>query len=115
MYAKMKFFDKTATGRIVNRIASDVLAVDDQLPWFCHCLFEDIAYCLGLPIGLMILSPYMIIFFIAIIFLIYLVYRDFRVANREIKRLSSVNNGIVLTNIGETCKGLVLIRSMDKK
>lgn len=39
----------------------------------------------------------------------------FRVLNREVKRLNSVNSGKVLTSIGEACSGLILIRSFGRE
>lgn len=39
----------------------------------------------------------------------------FRILNREVKRLNSVNSGKVLTSIGETCSGLILIRSFGRE
>ena len=54
IYSTMKFFDKNAHGRIVNRLNNDVNMIDDELPWFGHVLFENIAFTLGYPIGIMI-------------------------------------------------------------
>lgn len=32
IYSNMKFFDSNPTGRIINRLSKDVLAVDDEIP-----------------------------------------------------------------------------------
>ncbi len=46
--------------------------------------------------------------------LIILVARYFRVCNREIKRLSSVNEGKLLSLLGEMGKGTVTLRVFGK-
>jgi hypothetical protein len=48
------------------------------------------------------------------IWAIYVMQKNFRVANREIKRLNSVEDGKVLTLINESIAGTKLIRSFDK-
>ena len=63
----------------------------------------------------MIVFPYLIIFAIVAFGMIYTVQRIFRISNREIKRLNSVNAGKILTTIGETCNGVILIRAFRKE
>ena len=40
MYSNMRFFDDNPSGRIINRLSSDVNVVDDTLPWFVHFTLE---------------------------------------------------------------------------
>ena len=40
MYSNMKFFDNNPSGRIINRLSSDVMVIDDSLPWFVHVTSE---------------------------------------------------------------------------
>ena len=40
MYSNIRFFDDNPSGRIINRLSSDVNVVDDTLPWFVHCSLE---------------------------------------------------------------------------
>jgi len=51
----------------------------------------------------MIQFPYLIVFAGVTIALIILVQKLYRVSNREVKRLHSVNEGKVLSIIGEAC------------
>ncbi|EAR83355.2 ABC transporter C family protein (macronuclear) [Tetrahymena thermophila SB210] len=115
IYSKMTFFDKNPVGRIVNRLSDDILCIDDYLPWTCHVFLEQMAYTSGYPIGVMIQFPWLVVFVLISIGLIYWVQRIFRLSNREIKRLNSVNSGKLLTSLGEACKGLILIRSFDRE
>lgn len=52
IYSNMKFFDENPNGRIINRLSNDVQMIDMELPWFCHVFLENVAYCIGLPIGI---------------------------------------------------------------
>ncbi|KAL4486709.1 hypothetical protein ABPG72_022184 [Tetrahymena utriculariae] len=115
IYSKMTFFDKNPVGRIVNRLSDDILCIDDYLPWTCHVFLEQLAYTSGYPIGVIIQFPWLVVFVLISIGLIFWVQRIFRLSNREIKRLNSVNSGKLLTSLGEACKGLILIRSFDRE
>ena len=69
----MKFFDNTSTGSIISRLSSDIFTIDNELPWFCHVFLEKLSSCFGYPLGIIISLPWMIIFIIIAIILIYYV------------------------------------------
>ncbi|EGR29164.1 hypothetical protein IMG5_161730 [Ichthyophthirius multifiliis] len=115
IFSKMTFFDKNPYGRIINRLSDDVTTVDDPLPWSCHVIMEQASYVLGYQIGIAIQFPWILIIFLFIFYLSYKIQKKFRVSNREIKRLNSVNQGVVLTHLSESCKGVVLIRSFNNQ
>jgi hypothetical protein len=77
---------------------------------FLEVLIEGISY----PLGIVIMFPWMGVILIIEVALIYTLQKRFRVANREIKRLSSVEDGKVLTLINESIVGTKIIRSFDK-
>ncbi len=91
LYSKMKFFDTNSNGRIVNKLSSDVETIDMELPWSSHVFLENLAQALGLSLGIVIQFPWMIFFIILAAVLIYYVQNLFRIANRELKRLSAIN------------------------
>ena len=111
MYSNLKFFDNNPSGRIINRLSSDVLAIDDTLPWFVHTTLETLASCLGFPIGVAIYFPWMGVIILMGVFMMSYVMKLYRPSNREIKRLSSVNNGKLISILGEVCRGLPIIRA----
>ena len=109
----MTFFDQNPVGRIVNRISGDTVKIDDNLPYNFHEFCSLIVFSIAYPIGIVIFFPWIAISFIMCILLMVYFYRQFRAANRELKRLSSVNNGKLLTIINENCTGLSIIRSFS--
>ena len=115
MYSNLKFFDNNPSGRIINRLSSDVLAIDDTLPWFVHTTLETLASCLGFPIGVAIYFPWMGVIILMGVFMMSYVMKLYRPSNREIKRLSSVNNGKLISILGEVCRGLPIIRAFKNQ
>ena len=101
----MKFFDNNPSGRIINRLSSDVMVIDDQLPWLVHVTLERSVSCLGLPIGVAIYFPWMGVVIVIGIFIMSYLLNLYRPSNREIKRLSSVNDGKLISILGEICRG----------
>lgn len=68
MNSKMVFFDNNAQGRIINRISNDTLIVDDELPWYLEVLIMSLLACIGYPIGIIILFPWLIFILVIEIF-----------------------------------------------
>ena len=60
----MKFFDNNPSGRILNRLSSDVTVVDTRLLWLIHATLESSAIFLGFPIGVAIYFPWMGVFIV---------------------------------------------------
>jgi len=83
----MKFYDQNPPGRIITRISKDVETIDDYLSWLLNRLLWDFADILVLPLALIIQFPSIAFVIIIAGFLIYLVQKRFRPANRELKRL----------------------------
>eukprot|EP01016_Furgasonia_blochmanni_P040985 TRINITY_DN5274_c0_g1_i15.p1 TRINITY_DN5274_c0_g1~~TRINITY_DN5274_c0_g1_i15.p1 ORF type:complete len:561 (+),score=74.00 TRINITY_DN5274_c0_g1_i15:325-2007(+) len=115
VYAKMKFFDKTPVGRIVNRISKDVLSVDDEVPSACGSYFEYMGNTAGLLVGIMIQLPYTIIVLFVAGWLIVKGQRKYRGLLREVTRLNANNTSKILGHITETASGIILIRAFKKE
>nr|QUF59457.1 ATP-binding cassette transporter Abcc10 [Brachionus angularis] len=109
--ASLRFFDLTPKGRILNRLSSDMYAIDDSLPFilniFLACLFGLagilVVTCYSLPWFSLSLIPISIIY--------YSIQNYYRWTSRELKRLSSVSLSPLYTHFHETIRGLVTIRS----
>ncbi|EAR92658.2 ABC transporter C family protein (macronuclear) [Tetrahymena thermophila SB210] len=115
MSSKMVFFDKNPVGRIMNRLSDDMNSIDDDLPLNIEVTLELMTYAIGYPVGISIQFPWMSAFFVIAIVITYFISKMYRMANREIKRLNSLNKGQLLSHISESCKGLVTVRSLQKQ
>ena len=109
----MKFFDSNPSGRIINRLSTDVLVIDEDLPWYANVALEKLINCLAFPIGIALIFPWMGLVIVLGIFMMIYVLNLYRPSNRELKRLSSVNDGKLLNMIGEVCRGSHVIRAFE--
>jgi ABC-type multidrug transport system fused ATPase/permease subunit len=112
--APLRFFDSTPIGRILQRFSRDVEAVDIQLQWS----FETTVRCLvniGMALALILgILPLMAMVIVPVLWLYYLLQRDYRVPAREAKRLDSIGRSPRFAHFKETLQGLVVIRSYGK-
>ncbi|CAD8046142.1 unnamed protein product [Paramecium primaurelia] len=115
MNSKMIFFDNNAQGRIINRISNDTLVVDDELPWYVEVLIMSLLACIGYPIGIIILFPWLIVIIIIELFAFRWLQKYFRKSNRDLKRIQSTNEGKVISHLTETTGGLRTIRAFEKQ
>ncbi|KAL4497792.1 hypothetical protein ABPG72_000547 [Tetrahymena utriculariae] len=115
MSSKMVFFDKNPVGRIMNRLSDDTNSIDDDLPLNFEITLELMTYAIGYPVGISIQFPWMSAFFVIAIVITFIISKMYRMANREIKRLNSLNKGQLLSHISESYKGLVTVRSLQKQ
>lgn len=42
IYSNMKFFDINHSGGIMNRLSSDIIATDDEIPFNLRILIDDV-------------------------------------------------------------------------
>ncbi|EAR98222.2 ABC transporter family protein (macronuclear) [Tetrahymena thermophila SB210] len=115
MRSKMKFFDENPSGRIINRVSEDLIQVDQALPFILLILITQISTTLWYAIGICIQLPWIILLFFIGFFMTFRIQKNFKVANREIKRLLTVNEGKLLNQIQESCKGLIIIRAFSQQ
>ena len=109
--ARVKFYDVTPSGRIINRISTDMYSVDDSLPFILRIF---VAYLLNL-IGIFAITcyslPWMIFAILPIAIIYYRIQNYFRWTSRELKRLNGVALSPLYSHFNETLNGLVTIRS----
>ncbi|KAM9726615.1 ATP-binding cassette sub-family C member 2 [Menidia menidia] len=107
----MLFFDTTPTGRVVNRFAKDIFAIDEAIPqsfrsWLL-CLLGVIGtlfvICLATPFFTIIIIPLAVIYFF--------VQRFYVATSRQLRRLDSVSRSPIYSHFGETVSGLSVIRA----
>ncbi|RKP08930.1 P-loop containing nucleoside triphosphate hydrolase protein, partial [Thamnocephalis sphaerospora] len=111
--ATVRFFDKTPTGRVMNRFSKDIAAIDQELPDNIVYLAVDIfVTALSLPTVAVILPTYLIpVVVIAIVFMLAAVM--YLRSSRELKRIESVSKSPYLSLATEILSGAVTIRAFN--
>lgn len=113
--SKIRFFDSTPIGRILQRFSRDVESVDVHLQWSfdsaIHSLFNVISSFLliiiALPISLVVLIPTLVIY--------YFIQNRYRRVAREVKRLDSLARSPRYAHFKETLQGLNVIRAFNNE
>ncbi|KAF9194511.1 hypothetical protein BGZ50_006236 [Haplosporangium sp. Z 11] len=109
--AKVRFFDTTPIGRIVNRFSSDISTIDDEVSNGLQGLFGSFVTVLGIVV---IISSNMPLFMIPAVFIIaiYGVIGALYVPiSRDLKRLNSNSRSPILNHFNEALSGIATIRA----
>ncbi|KAL4715350.1 hypothetical protein ACJJTC_015121 [Scirpophaga incertulas] len=110
--AKVKFFDATPLGRILNRFSSDTYTVDDSLPFILNILLAQTFSLIGAIVVTVYGLPWLIVAFLPLSLIYYQLQRRYRATSRQLKRLQSVTLSPVYTHFNDTLEGLITIRAM---
>ncbi|KAF8944893.1 hypothetical protein BGZ47_003546 [Haplosporangium gracile] len=109
--AKVRFFDTTPIGRIINRFSSDISTIDDEVSNGVQGLFGCVTTLTGI---IVIISINMPIFLVAAFFIV-IVYGAIGALyvpiSRDLKRLNSNSKSPILNHFNESLKGLATIRA----
>ncbi|KAF9912167.1 hypothetical protein EC991_000577 [Linnemannia zychae] len=113
----MSFFDTTPLGRIVNRFSSDILSVDELIPWNAFhsviCTFSVLATIIVIALNTPI--------FLAVVPFLVLIYGFVQAyyvrSSRALKRIDSVSKSPIYQHFSETLTGVTTIRALaaDKR
>ncbi|CEP13205.1 hypothetical protein [Parasitella parasitica] len=109
--AKIRFFDVTPLGRIVNRFSSDLETVDQALaPSLSYLLYSVIAT-MYVIVLVSAITPAFIVpgFFVALMFRSVGVY--YLKTSRDMKRLNAVSRSPIYVQFNETVLGVTTIRA----
>ncbi|CAH2355283.1 ATP-dependent bile acid permease [[Candida] railenensis] len=109
--AKLRFFDKTPQGRIMNRFSKDIEAVDQELTPFAEGVFACVVTCVSTLFLITIITPGFLFFAIIIAFLYYLVGIFYVSASRELKRFESITKSPIHQHFSESLNGVATIRA----
>ncbi|KAM7285677.1 multidrug resistance-associated protein 1 [Ixodes scapularis] len=111
MRTPISFFDKTSTGRIINRFSRDMDLIDKEVPFLMSMNLLDIAALALMFVVICLPSAY----FILIVGVVVLLFLGLTVASlpafRQVRRLQSVSRSPVFSHFGETVSGAVSIRA----
>ncbi|KAF9113681.1 hypothetical protein BGX27_001044 [Mortierella sp. AM989] len=109
--AKVRFFDTTPIGRIINRFSSDISTIDDDVSNGLQGLFGSIVTILGIIVIISANMPLFMVpaaFIVAIYGAIGLYYVPI---SRELKRMNSNSRSPILNHFNEALSGLATIRA----
>ncbi|PAN25430.1 hypothetical protein PAHAL_4G300900 [Panicum hallii] len=113
--APVCFFDQNPSGRVLNRLSSDLYTIDDSLPFILNIFVANFFSLLG---TLVVLS-YSQVSFLLILLPLWLIYRKlqfyYRSTSREVRRLDSVARSPIYSSFTETLDGSSTIRAFQKE
>jgi len=113
--APLRFFDSTPMGRILNRFARDMEAVDDHLSWNIEQSFKSITQTIGSLVLILSVLPLIVLVVVPALWLYYRVQRDYRRAAREAKRMESIARSPRYAQFKEVVTGLDVIHGYGRE
>eukprot|EP00486_Rosalina_sp_Unknown_P006558 CAMPEP_0201569972 /NCGR_PEP_ID=MMETSP0190_2-20130828/11975_1 /ASSEMBLY_ACC=CAM_ASM_000263 /TAXON_ID=37353 /ORGANISM="Rosalina sp." /LENGTH=1205 /DNA_ID=CAMNT_0047992963 /DNA_START=715 /DNA_END=4335 /DNA_ORIENTATION=- len=114
LHAPMSFFDTTPIGRIINRFARDMYAIDQAVPGSYQSALRITIYLLSVTLGVCIVTPYFAISLVFLAPLYYYLQKYFITTSRELRRLSTLMNSPIYSNFSESIAGQDILRSFNK-
>ena len=109
------YFDKTPTGKILNRFSKDLNKIDADFPFTLNFVIECLSWVGAAIFVSALVSPWSLLSlpFVVLSGVILLKYyiRSFR----EMTRIETVTNSPILSNFGETLSGATTIRCFKKQ
>eukprot|EP00884_Botryococcus_braunii_P005633 jgi/Botrbrau1/15070/Bobra.0286s0003.1 len=113
--APMEFFDKTPTGRILNRFSSDISTTDDALPFTLNIFLAAFANLVGLLIVIGFSQPWMLLGFVPLGMMYRMLQRYYQSSSREVRRLQSITRSPVYATFNEVLEGGACIRAFRQQ
>ena len=109
----MSFFDTTPLGRIINRFSSDILGVDEMIPWN---VFHTVICNFSVIVTILVIASNIPIFLTVVPFLVIIygfVQAYYIRSSRALKRIDSVAKSPIYQHFSETLTGVTTIRALD--
>eukprot|EP00768_Dysnectes_brevis_P009201 gnl/Dysnectes_brevis/902_a1001_2287.p1 GENE.gnl/Dysnectes_brevis/902_a1001_2287~~gnl/Dysnectes_brevis/902_a1001_2287.p1 ORF type:complete len:544 (-),score=114.44 gnl/Dysnectes_brevis/902_a1001_2287:46-1677(-) len=113
--APLSFFQKTPVGRIMNRLSSDLDAVDDTLFTTSKDVLSSFANMVATVSLIIYSAPIVLLLIIPLLFVYRYLMKVFRPARRAVKRLSSTSKSPVLAKSAELLSGLDTVRAYSRQ
>ncbi|CAK5065017.1 unnamed protein product [Aphanomyces euteiches] len=95
------------------RFSGDLDQVDSQLPFFGVLFLQFAFQIIAVAIVCAVSSPFILIIYVPMLYLVYKVQAFFNASSGDLKRLESVSRTPVVNLISETNSGLSTIRAFD--
>ncbi|CAB4255585.1 similar to Saccharomyces cerevisiae YHL035C VMR1 Vacuolar membrane protein involved in multiple drug resistance and metal sensitivity [Maudiozyma barnettii] len=111
LHSKLRFFDSTPIGRIMNRFSKDMEAIDQDLAPYMNGAFYSLVECIAIVMLITFITPQFISIAIMISIMYYLIGYFYLAGSRELKRLDSITKSPIYQHFTETLVGVTTIRA----
>ncbi|GMM34147.1 bile acid-transporting ATPase [Saccharomycopsis crataegensis] len=109
--AKLRFFDSTPIGRIMNRFSRDIESIDQQLAPMAQGSFISLIVTCSTLVLIISITPAFFLFAIFIIGMFYVIAIFYLTLSRELKRYESISRSPIHQHFSETLVGVTTIRA----
>eukprot|EP00345_Euplotes_harpa_P014311 CAMPEP_0168352156 /NCGR_PEP_ID=MMETSP0213-20121227/22369_1 /TAXON_ID=151035 /ORGANISM="Euplotes harpa, Strain FSP1.4" /LENGTH=926 /DNA_ID=CAMNT_0008363285 /DNA_START=845 /DNA_END=3626 /DNA_ORIENTATION=+ len=109
------YFDKTPTGKLLNRFSKDINRIDAEFPFNLTFLVECLSWMGATLFVSTIVSPWSLLSTPFAVVAGFLLIKYYIRSYREMTRIESVTNSPILSNFGETLSGTTTIRCYNKQ
>lgn len=109
--AKLRFFDSTPIGRIMNRFSKDIEGIDQELVPFADGAISCLVSVIFTLVLIAYITPAFIFLAVLILALYYTVAFFYLNASRELKRFDSITKSPIHQHFSETLVGISTIRA----
>lgn len=111
LHSKVRFFDTTPIGRIMNRFSKDLESTDQELMPYLHGAFYSLVECITIIFLITFITPQFIMIAVLVTILYYYVGLFYISGSRELKRLDSITKSPIYQHFSETLVGVTTIRA----
>lgn len=112
--APLRWLDTVPLGRILNRFTSDFNMVDSRISSDLAFMLHNMMHVISVIIAGLFVSPFMIVFAMALLSICVLYAIRYLAGAREVKRLESTAKSPVFEQFGSVLMGIGTIRAFDK-
>lgn len=109
--ARLRFFDKTPLGRIMNRFSKDIESIDQELTPMAEAVFTCFITCISVLGLITFITPGFLVFAFLIAYLYFFVGSYYITLSRELKRYESITKSPIHQHFSESLVGVATIRA----
>uniref|UniRef100_A0A0M3HS88 ABC-type xenobiotic transporter n=1 Tax=Ascaris lumbricoides TaxID=6252 RepID=A0A0M3HS88_ASCLU len=109
--ASISWWERTPSGRVINRLCADVYTVDDSLPFQFNIFLASSFNLLGSIVLTFIALPFLSPVIAGLFIIYFFVQRYYRYTTCEVKRVTSLSLSPLYSHITDTISGLSTIRA----
>ena len=116
LHAKIRFFDVTPVGRIMNRFSKDIEGIDQELIPYLEVTVFCLIQCSSILLLIVVITPRFFSVAVIVFILYYFVGKWYLKASRDLKRIDSITKSPIFQHFSETLVGVCTIRAFgDEK